>query len=142
QYPPPPPTFAPHLSTLTPTLPQDLQPPHPFPSSPSRTTSSHGAVKSARRHLLMSPSRTFSSSSTASSVHRGLVRSTKRFPASAPGTPLQKHTTIGLRASSAEAYAEEQRKGLKRVDFLMGCTTFMGLSSTKLGPDVWVLNLQ
>lgn len=47
-----------------------------------------------------------------------------------------------LRASSAEAYAEEQRKGLKRVDFLMGRTTFMGLSSTKLGPDVWVLNLQ
>lgn len=47
-----------------------------------------------------------------------------------------------LRASSAEAYAEEQRKGLKRVDFLMGRTTFMGLSSTKLGPDAWVLNLQ
>jgi hypothetical protein len=47
-----------------------------------------------------------------------------------------------LRASSADAYAEEQRKGLKRVDFLMGRTTFMGLSSTKLGPDAWVLNLQ
>lgn len=47
-----------------------------------------------------------------------------------------------LRASSAEEYAEEQRKGLKRVDFLMGRTTFMGLSSTKLGPDSWVLNLQ
>ncbi|KAG2034089.1 hypothetical protein BDR03DRAFT_965796 [Suillus americanus] len=47
-----------------------------------------------------------------------------------------------LRTSSAEAYAEEQRKGLKRVDFLMGRTTFMGLSSTKLGPDAWVLNLQ
>jgi len=46
------------------------------------------------------------------------------------------------RASSAEEYAAEQRKGLKRVDFLMGRTTFMGLSSTKLGPDVWVLNLQ
>ncbi|KAG1903046.1 uncharacterized protein F5891DRAFT_113694 [Suillus fuscotomentosus] len=46
------------------------------------------------------------------------------------------------RASSAEAYAEEQRKGLKRVDFLMGRTTFMGLSSTKLGPEAWVLNLQ
>ncbi|KAG2156961.1 uncharacterized protein EDB93DRAFT_1045554, partial [Suillus bovinus] len=44
-----------------------------------------------------------------------------------------------LRASTAEAYAEEQRKGLKRVDFLMGRTTFMGLSSTKLGPDTWVL---
>ncbi|KAG1748475.1 uncharacterized protein EDB91DRAFT_1114236 [Suillus paluster] len=47
-----------------------------------------------------------------------------------------------LRATSAEQYAEEQRKGLKRVDFLMGRTTFMGLSSTKLGPDAWVLNLQ
>lgn len=47
-----------------------------------------------------------------------------------------------LRASSAEDYDEEKRKGLKRVDFLMGRTTFMGLSSTKLGPDAWVLNLQ
>ncbi|KAG1730098.1 hypothetical protein EDD22DRAFT_928916 [Suillus occidentalis] len=47
-----------------------------------------------------------------------------------------------LRASSAEDYEEEKRKGLKRVDFLMGRTTFMGLSSTKLGPDAWVLNLQ
>lgn len=47
-----------------------------------------------------------------------------------------------LRASSSEEYAEEQSKGLKRVDFLTGRTTFMGLSSTKLGPNVWVLNLQ
>ncbi|KAG0695056.1 hypothetical protein DFH29DRAFT_957057 [Suillus ampliporus] len=47
-----------------------------------------------------------------------------------------------MRATSAEEYAEEQRKGLKRVDFLTGRTTFMGLSSTKLGPDAWVLNLQ
>jgi len=46
------------------------------------------------------------------------------------------------RASSAGEYAEEQSKGIKRVDFLMGNTTFMGLSSTKLGPDVWVLNLR
>ncbi|KAJ8580467.1 hypothetical protein M405DRAFT_834299 [Rhizopogon salebrosus TDB-379] len=46
------------------------------------------------------------------------------------------------RISSAAEKAEELSKGLKRVDFLMGRTTFMGLSSTKLGPDAWVLNLQ
>jgi hypothetical protein len=46
------------------------------------------------------------------------------------------------RVSSAAEKAEELSKGLKRVDFLMGRTTFMGLSSTKLGPDAWVLNLQ
>ena len=38
--------------------------------------------------------------------------------------------------------AEGQNRVLKRVDFLIGRTTFMGLSSTELGPDVWVLNLQ
>jgi hypothetical protein len=38
--------------------------------------------------------------------------------------------------------AEGQSQVLKRVDFLIGRTTFMGLSSTELGPDVWVLNLQ
>jgi len=38
--------------------------------------------------------------------------------------------------------AEGQNQVLRRVDFLIGRTTFMGLSGTKLGPDVLVLNLQ
>ncbi|KAF9218687.1 hypothetical protein BS17DRAFT_519974 [Gyrodon lividus] len=50
------------------------------------------------------------------------------------------HARCG-RAPSKEAAAEQYHKGLKRVDFLRGRNRFMGLSSTKLGPDVWVLNL-
>lgn len=57
-------------------------------------------------------------------------------------TIAESYRTRCRRASTAEEYAGERSKGLKRVDFLMGRTTFMGLSSTKLGPDVWVLNLQ
>ncbi|KAG9308212.1 hypothetical protein JVU11DRAFT_12225 [Chiua virens] len=44
-------------------------------------------------------------------------------------------------ASSKEAADEQYQKGVKRVDFLRGRTRFMGLSSTKLGPDAWVVNL-
>jgi len=50
------------------------------------------------------------------------------------------HTRCG-RAPSKEAAGEELRKGVKRVDFLIGRNRFMGLSSTKLGPDVWAMNL-
>jgi len=38
--------------------------------------------------------------------------------------------------------AVEKKKGLKRIDFLKGHTRFMGLTSTKVGPDVWVLNVR
>ncbi|KAH0826806.1 hypothetical protein J3R83DRAFT_5230 [Lanmaoa asiatica] len=50
------------------------------------------------------------------------------------------HNRCG-RAPSREAANEQYQKGVKRVDFLRGRTRFMGLSSTKLGPDKWVLNL-
>lgn len=36
---------------------------------------------------------------------------------------------------------EEKRKGVKRVDFLMGRNRFLGLSCIKRGPDVWELNV-
>jgi hypothetical protein len=38
--------------------------------------------------------------------------------------------------------AVEEQKGLKRIDFLKGRNRFMGLSSTKLGPDMWALNVR
>jgi len=44
-------------------------------------------------------------------------------------------------APSKEACDEQYQKGVKRVDFLRGRTRFMGLSSTKAGPNVWTLNL-
>ncbi|EGO04024.1 hypothetical protein SERLA73DRAFT_27426, partial [Serpula lacrymans var. lacrymans S7.3] len=45
------------------------------------------------------------------------------------------------RSPSKDIYDEESKKGVKRVDFLMGQNKLMGLSSTKRGPDVWVLNV-
>jgi len=37
---------------------------------------------------------------------------------------------------------EEKKKGVKRVDFLMGRTMFMGLSPcVPMGPNVWVINV-
>ena len=38
--------------------------------------------------------------------------------------------------------AVEERKGLKRIDSLKGDNQFMGLSSTKVGPDMWTLNVR
>lgn len=38
--------------------------------------------------------------------------------------------------------AVETKKGLKRIDFLKGHNRFMGLSSTKEGPHVWLLNVR
>lgn len=44
------------------------------------------------------------------------------------------------RLRSSSAYEEEKRQGMKRVDFLMGMTRFVGLSSSGHGPDSWVLS--
>ncbi|KAF7967794.1 hypothetical protein HWV62_32977, partial [Athelia sp. TMB] len=44
-------------------------------------------------------------------------------------------------ARDPATHAGEREKGLKRVDFLQGRNRFLGLSSTKLGPHVWALNL-
>lgn len=40
-----------------------------------------------------------------------------------------------------EERAQEERKGIKNIDLLMGCTRFMGLSGTLEGPGVWELNV-
>ncbi|KAI9458763.1 hypothetical protein HD554DRAFT_2139124 [Boletus coccyginus] len=50
------------------------------------------------------------------------------------------HNRCGSAPSTAAA-DEQYKKGVKRVDFLRGRTRFMGLSSTKVGPNVWTLNL-
>jgi hypothetical protein len=39
----------------------------------------------------------------------------------------------------SQACEEEKKKGVKRVDFLMGRTMFMGLSPA--GPNVWTINV-
>jgi hypothetical protein len=46
-----------------------------------------------------------------------------------------------LRIADPAAHEEEKRKGVKRVDFLMGRTRFLGLSRTTEGPGIWALNL-
>lgn len=43
--------------------------------------------------------------------------------------------------SDPNAYNEEKKQGLKRVDFLAAMTCFAGLSMTKKGPDVWELSV-
>jgi len=37
--------------------------------------------------------------------------------------------------------AAKKKEGLRRIDFLKGNNRFLGLSSTKLGPDIWTLNV-
>ncbi|KAF8156120.1 hypothetical protein B0H34DRAFT_659191 [Crassisporium funariophilum] len=39
------------------------------------------------------------------------------------------------------ARKDAERKGIKKIDFLMGQTRFMGLSGTLSGPDIWELNV-
>jgi hypothetical protein len=41
-----------------------------------------------------------------------------------------------MRFLGHHGYAEEKKQGMKRVDFLMGCTKFQGLSPTGAA-DVW-----
>ncbi|KAF8192250.1 hypothetical protein K438DRAFT_1675147 [Mycena galopus ATCC 62051] len=45
-----------------------------------------------------------------------------------------------MRLQGHRGYAEEKKQGVKRVDFLMGCTKFRGLSPTST-PDVWRLHV-
>ncbi|KAJ7736444.1 hypothetical protein B0H16DRAFT_120806 [Mycena metata] len=45
-----------------------------------------------------------------------------------------------MRLRGHRGYAEEKRHGVKRVDFLMGCTEFRGLSATG-APAVWCLHV-
>ena len=42
---------------------------------------------------------------------------------------------------NAEERTREERKGIKNIDLLMGCTRFMGLSGTLDGPGTWDLNV-
>jgi hypothetical protein len=57
--------------------------------------------------------------------------------------PDSKRVTLAFQrrcANSSRRSSEEREKGVKRVDFLLERTRWVGLSSTKGGPDVWVLN--
>ncbi|KAF8967254.1 hypothetical protein BDZ97DRAFT_1656512 [Flammula alnicola] len=45
------------------------------------------------------------------------------------------------RQRSTRIYEEEKRGGMKRVDFLMGCTRFFGISNSGRRPDEWHLDV-
>ena len=45
------------------------------------------------------------------------------------------------RHRNTRAYEEEKRGGMKRVDFLMGHTKFLGLSNNSRHPDEWQLRI-
>ncbi|KAJ7891788.1 hypothetical protein B0H13DRAFT_1600953, partial [Mycena leptocephala] len=50
------------------------------------------------------------------------------------------------RASTAymhmrRGYSQEKREGVKRVDFLMGYTTFQGIAPTGGAPDLWQVTI-
>jgi hypothetical protein len=45
------------------------------------------------------------------------------------------------RLRNTRAYEEEKRGGMKRVDFLMGHTKFLGLSNSSRHPDEWHLRI-
>ena len=44
------------------------------------------------------------------------------------------------RHKDRRAYDEDKRRGLRRIDFLMGHSKFRGLSGTDSGPTTWFLN--
>jgi hypothetical protein len=50
------------------------------------------------------------------------------------------YTQRYMRLRGHRGYAEEKQQGVKRVDFLMGCTKFRGLSATGAA-DVWRLHV-
>jgi len=52
-----------------------------------------------------------------------------------------KHGVCAAYHSRTHDSVEEAGKGVKRVDFLESHTSFLGLSSTTCGPDVWLLNV-
>ncbi|KAJ7744738.1 hypothetical protein DFH07DRAFT_834235 [Mycena maculata] len=45
------------------------------------------------------------------------------------------------RLQGHSGYREEKRQGVKRVDFLMGCTKFVGISPVPGVPDAWHLHI-
>jgi hypothetical protein len=45
------------------------------------------------------------------------------------------------RQRSTRVYEEEKRGGMRRVDFLMGRTRFLGISNSGRRPDEWQLNV-
>jgi hypothetical protein len=53
---------------------------------------------------------------------------------------LAYYSRCGRIRDSAER-SHEERKGLKKIDLLMGRTRFMGLAGTLHAPDVWELNV-
>jgi hypothetical protein len=52
-----------------------------------------------------------------------------------------KHCVNNAYQARCRGSEEEARKGVRRVDFLGGRRTFLGLSSSRAGPSVWVLNV-
>ncbi|KAJ6453240.1 hypothetical protein C8R47DRAFT_1168377 [Mycena vitilis] len=50
------------------------------------------------------------------------------------------YTQRYMRLRGHRGYEEEKKQGVKRVDFLMGCTKFRGLSTTN-APEVWRIHI-
>ncbi|KAJ6611980.1 hypothetical protein B0H10DRAFT_2054277 [Mycena sp. CBHHK59/15] len=69
------------------------------------------------------------------SVHRSLRANKLMRRATAAYT--QRYS----RLKGHRGYMEEKSQGVKRVDFLMGCTKFQGISPTAGGVDIWQLNV-
>jgi hypothetical protein len=81
-----------------------------------------------------------------SSVHRALQVSVTQSEFSALGSQKLMHQASVAyrrrceRLRGHRGFMEEKRKGVKRVDFLMGYTKFQGLSPTSRGSNVLQLN--
>ncbi|KAJ7676485.1 hypothetical protein B0H14DRAFT_3536776 [Mycena olivaceomarginata] len=55
-------------------------------------------------------------------------------------TPAE-FNALGTEKTHAARIYSEKREGVKRVDFLMGYTTFQGIAPTGGAPDVWQLTI-